>query len=102
MVSPGHIGTESTTAGLAKNLSWFQQIDRAVIDKTGLSGTFDITVDYTPFVSQPGADVGESDSSSPSSIFTALKEQLGLKLVPQTGPVDVLVIDHIDEKPADN
>jgi uncharacterized protein (TIGR03435 family) len=97
MVSPGHIATESTTARLAKNLSWFQQIDRAVIDKTGLSGTFDITIDYIPFVSQPGADVATSDSSAPSSIFTALKEQLGLRMSPQTGPVDVLVIDHVEE-----
>jgi len=99
LFSSGHIGAESTMAQLAKNLSWFQQIDRAVVDKTGLSGTFDINVSYAPFVSgaQPGTDAIAADSSLPSTIFEALQEQLGLKLEPQTGPVDVLVIDHIEE-----
>jgi len=104
LVGPGHIGTESTLGSLAKSLSWFQQIDRAVVDMTGLSGTFDITVDYVPFAPGPGvrgADATGADQSLPSTIFTALQEQLGLKLEPQTGPVDVLVIDHV-EKPSAN
>lgn len=99
LISPGHVATESTLADLAKNLSWFGQIDREVVDKTGLSGTFDIAIDYAPFTTsaQPRSDVSEPDPSAPSTIFAALKEQLGLKLESQTGPVDVLVIDHIEE-----
>ena len=99
LFSSGHIGAESTMEQLAKNLSWFQQIDRAVVDRTGLSGTFDINISYVPFVTsvQPGNDAGAADSSLPSTIFEALQEQLGLKLEPQTGPVDVLVIDHVEE-----
>src|SRR5262249_23099936 len=101
LISPGRIATEGTMADFAKNISWFQQIDRFVVDKTGLSGTFDLTVDYAPQLpgGQPGADA-TGDSSLPSTIFTALQEQLGLKLVPETGPVDVLVIDHVEEPSA--
>jgi uncharacterized protein (TIGR03435 family) len=102
LISPGRVATESTIADLAKNLGWFQQIDRAVVDWTGLNGVFDITIDYAP--SFPGAQSGadaSADPSLPSTIFTALQEQLGLKLESQTGPVDVLVIDHV-EQPSEN
>jgi uncharacterized protein (TIGR03435 family) len=95
----GHVATEATIETLAKDLSYFQQIDRAVVDRTGLSGTFDINIDYVPFGrgAQSGTDSAPTDSSLPSTIFEAVQEQLGLKLEPQTGPVDVLVIDHVEE-----
>jgi uncharacterized protein (TIGR03435 family) len=85
---------------LAKQISYFQQIDRAVVNRTGLSGIFDFRLDYAPFW---GVDVGTpaSDKSLPSTIFEALQEQLGLKLRPARGPVDVLVIDHV-EAPSPN
>jgi Protein of unknown function (DUF3738) len=51
--------------------------------------------------SQPGMTASPSDTSGPPSLFTAVQEQLGLKLESQTGPVDVLVIDHVEE-PAPN
>ena len=89
---------------LAKNLSWSQQIDREVIDKTRLSGTFDITLDYTPIATGAGAPIGEPDaanSSEPLTILTALQEQLGLKLESETGTVRLLVIDHV-EQPSEN
>ena len=99
LVSPGRFTTgTSTMADLAKNLSFFQQIDRSVVDKTGLSGTFDLAIDYAPFVPvQVAADSGTTDSALPSTIFEALQQQLGLKLISQTGPVDVMIIDHIEE-----
>ena len=69
-----------------------QRVDRPLIDKTGLQGLFDFHLQYARDAAQ--------DAAAPS-IFTALQEQLGLKLSADTGPVDVLVIDHV-EKPSDN
>ena len=73
-----------------------QSVDRPVLDRTGLSGAFDLTLDFAP-VAGPGSQSGASDPSAPPSIFTAVQEQLGLKLESTTGPVDVLVIDHVEE-----
>jgi uncharacterized protein (TIGR03435 family) len=73
-------------------------IDRLVMDKTGLTGRYDFKLQWTP-------DGTLADSAAPDSgegsIFTALQEQIGLKLEPQKGPVEVLVIDHI-ERPSAN
>jgi uncharacterized protein (TIGR03435 family) len=60
---------------------------RPVVDRTGLTGRFDFTLTWAP--------EGSTDTDAPS-IFTALQEQLGLKLEPTTGPVDVLVIDSVE------
>jgi uncharacterized protein (TIGR03435 family) len=77
-----------------------------VRDKTGLTGRYDFKLTYTPEPTQhvPGASPPEGapplDSNAPS-IFTALQEQLGLKLESTRGPVAVLVIDNA-EKPEPN
>ncbi|HEV1287836.1 MAG TPA: TIGR03435 family protein [Bryobacteraceae bacterium] len=81
-------------AGFAGTLSRLQELDRPVIDATGLKGVFNFTLDYSP------GDAAPSDNAGPS-IFTALTEQLGLKLEAGKGPVDILVIDHV-ERPSDN
>ena len=62
------------------------------MDKTGLSGTFDIDLTWTP---EPAAGAGGPAPvlNEGASLFTAMQEQLGLKLEPQRGPVDMLVID---------
>jgi uncharacterized protein (TIGR03435 family) len=101
LISPGHATLEATLADFAKGISWYKQIDRAVVDWTGLSGIFEVTLDYSPspLSDQPTADT-TADSSLRLTIFTALQEQLGLKLEPQRGPVDALVIDHIEEPSA--
>jgi uncharacterized protein (TIGR03435 family) len=97
------VGASTTMEIFAANLS--AAVDRPVVDRTGLNGQFDLTLEYTPELRQPasesGADATVSDSSAAPSIFTALREQLGLKLESQTGPVDVLVIDHV-ERPSEN
>jgi uncharacterized protein (TIGR03435 family) len=71
-------------------------LDRKVIDKTGLSGIFDIDLQWNEDDDGPTA----SDSDHPS-IFTAFQEQLGLKLESQKGPVEILVIVRA-EKPSEN
>lgn len=71
-------------------------LDRKVVDKTGLSGNFDIDIQWHDDDDPPA----DSDPDRPS-IFTALQEQLGLKLESQKGPVEVLVIDRA-EKPSGN
>jgi uncharacterized protein (TIGR03435 family) len=89
------------------------RLDRDVIDKTGIAGMFDIHLevsraDLAPRVLAGGA-VGQVEPSTPvvapdstgPSIFTALQQQLGLKLESGRGPVEFLVIDHV-EKPSEN
>jgi uncharacterized protein (TIGR03435 family) len=68
-------------------------IDHVVTNKTGLTGAYDFTVRYTD-------ELSAADSSAPS-IYTALQDQLGLKLESSKGPVQVLVIDHV-ERPSEN
>jgi uncharacterized protein (TIGR03435 family) len=75
---------------------------RPVIDLTGLTGNYDFTLSYMPDLPP---DVSKENLSPEvrdrPTIFEAVKQQLGLKLVPQKGPVDYYVIDHID-RPSDN
>jgi uncharacterized protein (TIGR03435 family) len=86
-----------------------QQLERTVLDKTGLKGTYDITLLWTPEDQAPmpnGAEgnrqgSGPAADSSGASIFTAIQEQLGLKLESQKGQVEGLVIDHV-ERPSEN
>jgi uncharacterized protein (TIGR03435 family) len=70
------------------------QLNSMVLDETGLEGTYDYTLEWTP------DDQAHAESSGPS-LFTALKEQLGLKLEMQKRPVDVVILDHI-ERPSPN
>ena len=77
-------------------------VGRTVIDKTGLTGNYDIELKWTPENGgQPSADNGQTDAQSGPSIFTALEEQLGLKLESAKGPVQTLVVDHV-EMPTEN
>jgi uncharacterized protein (TIGR03435 family) len=86
-------------AMLVRSLMSAGQLDRVVVDRTGLAGNYDYALNWTPdTTSASGEDT--SDTSLPS-LLTAIREQLGLRLEPTTGPVNTLVIDHI-EKPSAN
>jgi bla regulator protein BlaR1 len=83
-----------------------QQLGRTVIDKTGLTGNYDFTLQWTPDQALSGGFAGEPKDSASApdtgpSIFTAIQEQLGLRLESQKGPVDILVIDRV-EQPSEN
>lgn len=82
---------------LASTLSQ-QGLGRVVLDNTGLTGRYDFKLAWAP--ESVGAEANATDASGPS-IFTAVSEQLGLKLEPQKGPVPVLAVDHI-EMPSEN
>jgi len=74
-------------------------VKRLVIDRTGLTGTWDLEVSYTPEKSQlpPGVELPAGIDPNGPSLFTAIEEQLGLKLRPARGPVEVLVIDSVQQ-----
>ena len=87
-------------------------MQRIVVDQTGLKGKYDVSLRWDPDHNLMGTDAGPenvksaapnapSRESSIPSIFTALQEQLGLKLEPTKGPVDMIIIDHI-ERPSEN
>jgi uncharacterized protein (TIGR03435 family) len=74
-------------------------VSRIVLDKTGLTGRYDFSLRWTP--EDVATDAAMPSDSYQGSLFTALQEQLGLKLVSQKGPVNVLVIDQM-ERPSEN
>jgi uncharacterized protein (TIGR03435 family) len=79
-------------------------VERPVVNRTGLNGHFSIEVDYTRALTAPtpgAADANEPLRPTGTSIFTAVREQLGLKLEPTKAPTDVVVIDAID-RPTSN
>ncbi len=103
MMSPGRIESQDTTLDMLAHLL-APQLGRTVVDKTGLTGRYDYTLQWTPDNAPPpmmgakdgsAAAVPEADTSG-ASLFTAIQEQLGLKLEADKGKVDVIVIDHID------
>jgi uncharacterized protein (TIGR03435 family) len=104
MMGRGHLEAEgSSTEMLARVLS--EQLGRTVIDKTGLTGAYDYSLQWTPDDAPPpmpgGADGGQPHNDNAGqgvgpSLLTAVQEQLGLKLESTRGAADVIVIDHID------
>ena len=95
----------------ASNIGLAQFLDRPLIDATGLAGDFEITLQWTPTPDQTpdrlrGNNVGElvrnaGVNPDAPSLFTAIQEQLGLKLETRSGPVEVVIIDSV-ERPTEN
>ena len=76
--------------------------DRQVIDRTGLKGTYDFTLEFAPEQALTARPDASADFEPGGPSFTeAVKDQLGFKMIPEKLPVDVIVIDHI-EKPSEN
>ena len=104
MMRPGHITAIAIPVGnMIPMLARF--LGRTVVDKTGLTGHYDISLDWTPDPGMgmqlpPGVTPPPSDPDGPS-IFAAFQEQLGLKLESQKGPVEMLVVERA-EKPSEN
>ncbi len=83
-------GSDDTVAILARELA--QVLGRIVVNNTGISGRYDLTLIWTP---DDALTNGAPDSNAPPGIFTAIQEQLGLKLESTKGPVPVLIIDRV-------
>lgn len=81
-------GEKVSMAGLAESLS--RSLDRPVLDKTGFAGVFNFTLQWSP------------DEADGPSIYTALEEQLGLKLISRKDPIELLVIDRVNRTPTEN
>ena len=97
------VGNEVNAGMLAKVLA--QEVGRSVKDETGLQGVFDFKLQWEPDAPAPGAGDAPGTMANlrgGSSLFTAIQEQLGLKLEARKGPVEVLVIDHVEAKPTEN
>jgi bla regulator protein BlaR1 len=110
---PGNIRIgRDTLTGQALSMADFvralsDQLGRPVLDKTGLTGRYDLNLQWTPDDSQlpmfkaTGTPSASQSAASGSSLFTTMQDQLGLKLESQDSPVEILVIDHV-EKPSEN
>ncbi len=102
----GHLESEGVSvSNIAEQISI--ALGRSVIDKTGLTGNYDFKLDWTPdegaqrMMGAPGGDGPPPADSAGPSIFTAVQDQLGLKLESTKGPVEILVIDRV-EKASEN
>ena len=105
-------GDAVTTARLSEVLGMV--VGRPVVDKTGLTGTYDVALDFSPEGLGPGpkgaapgegggsAEAPRDSNDSGPSIFAALQERLGLKLESRKGPVDVWVVDRVEKAPTKN
>ncbi len=103
-LSPDRAQLPARDATMAE-LAWVMQraaVDRPVVDKTGLSGRYDFELEWTPDETQFGgnAPTGNPDAPKPD-LFSALQQQLGLRLEATRGPVNTLVIDQI-QRPSSN
>ncbi|MGH9240632.1 MAG: TIGR03435 family protein [Vicinamibacterales bacterium] len=95
------IGGAQSMAALTRILS--RPAGRTVIDRTGLTGLYDFVLRWAPEQRPGGSAGGAPTAAAPEgpSLFTALRDQLGMKLEAQRGPVDYLVVDHIERPTPD-
>lgn len=92
--------THVTVADLAEMLS--HQLHGPVKDLTGLTGYYDVKLQYAPFDNGIGESGRSKEDTPASTVFAALQEQAGLRLETRKTQVDILVIDHIERQPTEN
>jgi uncharacterized protein (TIGR03435 family) len=103
----GDLGVRNATMGdFTSMILQGAVFDRPVLDQTGITGRWDFTLDWTPDDSQfrgMGATIPPSTdgANAPPPLFTAIQEQIGLKLDATKAPAEIIVIDHV-EKPSEN
>jgi len=103
-VYPQRILMPARNASMADFVSVMQRaiLDRPVVDKTGLTGRYDFNLEWAPDESQFGGEVAAAPSDAPiPPFFTAIQQQLGLKLEATRGPIEAIVVDHA-ERPSAN
>jgi uncharacterized protein (TIGR03435 family) len=90
---------------IARSFANYPVVGRPVMDRTGLQGTYDLHMEFTPaFVDSPtgnGSQIANPAADSGPNLFTAVVEQAGLKLQGERGMVEFLVIDHVERPSAD-
>jgi uncharacterized protein (TIGR03435 family) len=92
--------THVTLADLADMLS--QQLRGPVKDSTGLTGYYNVKLQYAPYDAAASESARSKEDNPASSVFAALQEQAGLKLETRKTQVDILVIDYIERQPSEN
>jgi len=103
----GDLGVRNANMGDFTGLMQEAVLDRPVLDQTGITGRYDFTLVWTPDDSQfAGMGVkipppAAEDGKAPPNLYTAIQEQIGLKLEATKAPADVMVVDHV-EKPSEN
>jgi len=94
---PGKLQRQRTTIGdFASALSYI--LRQPVVDETHMEGRYNVALTYAP---ERGPDASPADGDGPS-IFTAIEEQLGLKLEPRRVPVDIFVVERCEKMPTEN
>jgi bla regulator protein blaR1 len=93
------LGEAASMTQLAYKLS--RLLQRPVVNNTALAGNYDFKLEWTPDLSPSAPDGQPVETSLGPSLFSALQQQLGLRLEATKGPMDVIVIDHVD-KPSEN
>jgi uncharacterized protein (TIGR03435 family) len=98
-----HILLPARNATMMQFVAMLQRavLDRTVVDQTGLSGTFDFELEWTPDENQFSGNLPRSVEPTKPSLFVAMQEQLGLRLEATRGPVQTIVIDRV-ERPSQN
>ena len=103
-VYPQHIllPARNTTMGEFASLLQRAVLDRPVVDQTGLQGRYDFDLQWAPDETQFGGEVPVAPSDAPAApLFSAIQDQLGLRLIATRGPVNALVVDKAERPSAD-
>jgi uncharacterized protein (TIGR03435 family) len=103
VLSPTVVRLPARYATMAEFASVLQRspLDRPVVDRTGLSGRYDFDLEFAPDESLWGGILRRPENSDKPDLFGAVQEQLGLRLEATKGPVEALIIDHV-ERPSEN